>query len=1116
MKGACNFEKFLVKFGVLLFIYFSVRDECASGLADNDVTDKADPIKRKTEETHVGISPSISHRYNLKTIVSMVDGSLIRKTRISSSSSSYGIGSHPSHARSFNASRLLKSTQINGAFGRASAFMTPKPSISLFVTDTTLTQGAETPNMKPRATGILPRITSLSVLATESSGNSNRTSRLSKSSVRPTGSPTCLHQVSKLTKTSIKPYQSYTSPVLSSKLTTASNWTTKQSIRSNRTFEPSTTSPLASSSSALPQPFKNITALPTTTSKSSVSSTISIPTLNSFASNTPTITSVTMSLKSVTSRLLLPDAMNKSATIYSQVHTIDSTLSSRSIVTISPSLTVLNASHIHGESRISSSSASIVNADRAAKTVGLNVTQSDIKLSSLISSFSMVARTFLQSTTGFVHANRTDKTMIANYSSARPIRTTVYPSEMTSSRTVNASYVLSSSPANKTRITRVTSDFLQSKAKPSVAYTSTRPDRTMYYSVSKTPIISHRTPEASASLARNQSIHQTINSSRITVTRARINRTPVSIAVNASRSSKRSLRVETRMIASFQSAIKMEFRVDFRGLKLADKLQIVVQKYHASFTGVQNKAHSWYEVHYFEDYKYHDYITEEFTEPKQVRRLKFNFTIGNDKRCKKKQFATGYCNGPLEQGRYRFRLFYHVRGTVTKSKYSKIYSTAPEKATPPFQTTGIDQNKVTVAVIAVLAVLLVIIIIVAVVLYRKKNSRRDPSNDSDDPDCTLLSSLKRNSSSCYGRKVLGVGDSVLSLKHVSKGMSRPVHVKDFIAWVTRSQADSDFRFAEEFESMRDVGRDQTHEASDLPENRGKNRYTNVLAYDKTRVKLSYYDDEVGSDYINANYIHGYKHPRAYIAAQGPLPGTTDDFWRMIWEQNAHTIVMVTQCMERSRVKCHEYWPGTQATAFGEITVSLLSEFSYPDWIEREFLLEGEGEGSRKVKHLQYSAWPDHGVPRTTTNILDFLQAIRANVKPTHGPMVIHCSAGVGRTGTLIAIDTLINRLQEENVIDVYLTVCLMRMQRCSMVQTEDQYIFIHRAIVDYLKSQSENPESQLKGYYLLPTDEPKDKTTFDHLAPRSHSPSVNRDSGLALLLGEFETEHAKEAEETVA
>lgn len=296
-----------------------------------------------------------------------------------------------------------------------------------------------------------------------------------------------------------------------------------------------------------------------------------------------------------------------------------------------------------------------------------------------------------------------------------------------------------------------------------------------------------------------------------------------------------------------------------------------------------------------------------------------------------------------------------------------------------------------------------------------------------------------------------------------KGMSRPVSINDFRAWVKRSLSDSEFRFSEEFESMNDIGRNEKQDAANRPENRDKNRYNNVLPYDYTRVRLSRIDEISGSDFINANYIHGYKQPRAYIACQGPLKETTNDFWRMTWENNSAIIIMITRLYERGREKCHQYWPNADTVCYGDINVTHLGESTFPQWTERKFLLERNGE-SRFLRHMQYTTWPDHGVPSSPTDVLKFAQKVRMHQQENDGPPICHCSAGVGRSGTYICIDILLNKLKHENSVDVYGVVCLMRTQRCNMVQTEEQYIFIHHVILEYFNRK----EAKRQSIYLQP------------------------------------------------
>ncbi|MGH0128092.1 UNVERIFIED_CONTAM: hypothetical protein FKN15_060258 [Acipenser sinensis] len=169
------------------------------------------------------------------------------------------------------------------------------------------------------------------------------------------------------------------------------------------------------------------------------------------------------------------------------------------------------------------------------------------------------------------------------------------------------------------------------------------------------------------------------------------------------------------------------------------------------------------------------------------------------------------------------------------------------------------------------------------------------------------------------------------------GVKGPITISQFESHFTKLQADSNYLLSEEYEELKDVGRNQSLDTALLPENRGKNRYNNILPYDTTRVKLSYVDDDPCSDYINASYIPGCNSRREYIATQGPLPGTKDDFWKMVWEQNVHNIVMVTQCLEKGRVKCDHYWPFDQDPLYyGDLIVQMLSESVLPEWTIREF------------------------------------------------------------------------------------------------------------------------------------------------------------------------------------
>ncbi|XP_041833313.1 receptor-type tyrosine-protein phosphatase beta [Melanotaenia boesemani] len=301
----------------------------------------------------------------------------------------------------------------------------------------------------------------------------------------------------------------------------------------------------------------------------------------------------------------------------------------------------------------------------------------------------------------------------------------------------------------------------------------------------------------------------------------------------------------------------------------------------------------------------------------------------------------------------------------------------------------------------------------------------------------------------------------------NRRVTSPIKACHFESHLSKLQADSNYLLSEEFEDLKDVGRNQTMDVARLPENRGKNRYNNILPYDSTRVKLSYLEDDPCSDYINASYIPGNNYRREYIATQGPLPGTKDDFWRMVWEHGVYNIVMVTQCVEKGRVKCDQYWPADREPLYyGDLVIQMLSESVLPEWTIREFKITSESSSSypRVLRHFHYTVWPDHGVPESTQSLIQFVRTVRDYIdrSPSTGATVVHCSAGVGRTGTLIALDRVLQQLDSKATIDLYGCVFDLRLHRQHMVQTECQYAFLHQCVRDVLRarklrSEQENP-----------------------------------------------------------
>ncbi|XP_053718746.1 receptor-type tyrosine-protein phosphatase beta [Synchiropus splendidus] len=299
----------------------------------------------------------------------------------------------------------------------------------------------------------------------------------------------------------------------------------------------------------------------------------------------------------------------------------------------------------------------------------------------------------------------------------------------------------------------------------------------------------------------------------------------------------------------------------------------------------------------------------------------------------------------------------------------------------------------------------------------------------------------------------------------NRRVTSPIKVCHFESHLNKLQADSNYLLSEEFEDLKDVGRNQTMDVSRLPENRGKNRYNNILPYDSTRVKLSYLEDDPCSDYINASYIPGHNYRREYIATQGPLPGTKDDFWRMVWEHGVHNVVMVTQCVEKGRVKCDQYWPADREPLYyGDLVLQMLSESVLPEWTIREFRITAERSSGypRVLRHFHYTVWPDHGVPESTQSLIQFVRTVRDYVdrSPSTGATVVHCSAGVGRTGTFIALDRVLQQMDSKGTIDLYGCVFDLRLHRQHMVQTECQYSFLHQCARDVLRARKHRSEQE--------------------------------------------------------
>nr|CAB3265284.1 receptor-type tyrosine-protein phosphatase alpha-like [Phallusia mammillata] len=230
---------------------------------------------------------------------------------------------------------------------------------------------------------------------------------------------------------------------------------------------------------------------------------------------------------------------------------------------------------------------------------------------------------------------------------------------------------------------------------------------------------------------------------------------------------------------------------------------------------------------------------------------------------------------------------------------------------------------------------------------------------------------------------------------------------------------------------------------------GKNRFKNILPSDEARVVLIKTSDAM-SDYINASYIDGYSVPKKFIAAQGPTESTCNDFWRMVTDKKCSVIVMLTQLTENCKAKCVKYWPelGMQCQ-YGNCTVMMTSESAFGDVICRIFRVTmSRFKNPFEVKQLQYLGWPDHGIAHTTSSIFRLHKLVIRELAVSGGPLLVHCSAGVDRTGTFIALDFLGEQMEAEGRVNVLATVFQMRLNRTEMVQTLGQYVFVHKLVAE--------------------------------------------------------------------
>ncbi|XP_046841964.1 titin-like isoform X3 [Xenia sp. Carnegie-2017] len=417
------------------------------------------------------------------------------------------------------------------------------------------------------------------------------------------------------------------------------------------------------------------------------------------------------------------------------------------------------------------------------------------------------------------------------------------------------------------------------------------------------------------------------------------------------------------------------------------------------------------------------YITAEF--PSSEFNKYKDFVVGqgnsftNAKRRKKRAASINIVNGALTEGRL-YRLL--QRGLDDKRTVIKTRAWTDTIETIKKIDDDDDSYVGVIVGVVVAAVILVILIVIAVFYIRRRggNNRKQFKDD-------------------------------IELDNRGYVPGEVFAVTDFSEHCRRLAADSNCLYSLEYSQIPRKNATLSMNAAELEANRESNRYNNILCYDENRVFLK--TDPSGNDYINASYLDGCEKEKAYIATQGPLETTCEQFWRMVWENLSSIIVMVTGLEEGRKVKCHQYWPSKGSAEYGEFVVTLLEEFELTDYTIRTFKVVGADKlQERSIKQFHYTAWPDHGVPSSPSSLLNFVRKSSAANPPNAGPMVVHCSAGVGRTGTYVVIDTQLRRIAKRKTVDVYGNVQTLRNQRLLMVQVEDQYIFIHNVLLEAINN----------------------------------------------------------------
>ncbi|XP_055482184.1 phosphatidylinositol phosphatase PTPRQ isoform X1 [Psammomys obesus] len=457
----------------------------------------------------------------------------------------------------------------------------------------------------------------------------------------------------------------------------------------------------------------------------------------------------------------------------------------------------------------------------------------------------------------------------------------------------------------------------------------------------------------------------------------------------------------------------------------------------------------WYDAYFNKARPY--FTNEGFPNPPCIEgKTKFSgneeiYVIGADNACMIPGNEEKICNGPLKpkkQYSFKFRAT-NIMGQFTDSDYSDPIKTLGE---------GLSERTVEIILSVTLCILSIILLGTAIFAFARIRQKQKEGGTYSPRDAEIIDTKFKLD------QLITVADLELKDERLTRLLSyrksiKPISKKSFLQHVEELCTNNNLKFQEEFSELPKFLQDLSSTDADLPWNRAKNRFPNIKPYNNNRVKLIADTSTPGSDYINASYVSGYLCPNEFIATQGPLPGTVGDFWRMVWETRAKTLVMLTQCFEKGRIRCHQYWPedNKPVTVFGDIVITKLMEDIQIDWTIRDLKIERHGD-CMTVRQCNFTGWPEHGVPENTTPLIHFVKLVRRSRAHDTTPMVVHCSAGVGRTGVFIALDHLTQHINDHDFVDVYGLVAELRSERMCMVQNLAQYIFLHQCILDLLSN----------------------------------------------------------------